>query len=703
MGIQYRDKGEVFVLSNIYAPNEDTPAFFVEVFKLLDKYKGRRIITGDFNLVLDVDIDRTDNSKSNNDKSAGVVDSYMEDTLMCDIWRVRNPESRQYTYTRKVKRGKGYIGSRLDMFLVEIACASWITSVKMYPRYKTDHAALVIEILPFEISRGRGFWKLNNKVLYEQEYIEMINKEIENITKVDYANPQDKWEALKIRVIANSQVYCSERSQNRKLVIRQLEEYIEKMQQKELNEMNDIEQDILNRTITDLESLKDEQMQGTIFRSGARFYNEGEAATKYFYNLEKSKSGAKSMSSLLTKSGEETRDPSKILNEQFKFYKKLYTSEEVDCFDFENRQNLVVPKDIKQSMEGLFMMDELKKAIKEMKRNKSPGIDGLTCEFYAIFVTKIGALLLTAVNYAFTAGRLHDSSMRAVISLIPKKLKDTRKLENLRPISLLCVDYKLVEKMLANRIKPALDFIVHSDQKGFLAGRRISCNIRRILDAIDLAEKEDLPIIIASIDFMKCFDRIETNAIIEALHYFSFGEDFINWTKIIYNRPQACVVNNGYLSKYMTIERGVRQGGPCSTYYFLVIAELLAIEIRSNKDLKGIMIDNITKLLGQYADDIDLYLFGEEKNLQKAFQIIEHFSTRTGFKINYDKTTIYRIGSLKNSQATYYTKNKLQWGSNDGSINVLGVQVTHDKKILNEINYKSLVQKAASILQSWKR
>ena len=134
-------------------------------------------------------------------------------------------------------------------------------------------------------------------------------------------------------------------------------------------------------------------------------------------------------------------------------------------------------------------------------------------------------------------------------------------IQNLRPITLLNIDYKIVEKMLANRLKPALSHIINEDQKGFMENRHISCNIRRVMDLISLADEEEMPVIITSIDFEKCFDRIEHVALFAAMEYFKIHEDFQKWTRIIYNGSIASVINNGHMSRFLQIERGVQRGG----------------------------------------------------------------------------------------------------------------------------------------------
>ena len=244
-----------------------------------------------------------------------------------------------------------------------------------------------------------------------------------------------------------------------------------------------------------------------------------------------------------------------------------------------------------------------------------------------------------------------------------------------------------------------MDQIINIDQKGFMSNRRISCNIRRIFDLLTLTETEDTPVLIVSIDFEKAFDRVEFEALFKALEYFDLHEDFIKWTKIVYHKPKAAIVNNGYFTNYINLERGLRQGGPCSTYYFLLIAEILAIEIRKNPKIKSVMISNIDNLLRQYADDMDLYLFGQENMLRQTFQVFDKFTKRTGFKINYDKTTIYRIGSLQKSKAILYTSKNVKWENN--GINVLGIEISY-AEILQK-NYLPLIDKLPAILNAWSK
>ena len=117
-------------------------------------------------------------------------------------------------------------------------------------------------------------------------------------------------------------------------------------------------------------------------------------------------------------------------------------------------------------------LDELLKALKQMKKGKSPGDDGLSVEFYCSFWDSIGPVFLEMVNSSYSSKSMPESTTRGVLKLIPKSGKDSRYLKNLRPITLLNVDYKLIEKVLALRMDRTLDTIINRDQNGFMANRK---------------------------------------------------------------------------------------------------------------------------------------------------------------------------------------------------------------------------------------
>ena len=129
------------------------------------------------------------------------------------------------------------------------------------------------------------------------------------------------------------------------------------------------------------------------------------------------------------------------------------------------------------------------------------------------------------------------------------------------------------------------------------------------------------------------------------------------------------VQNNGYFSESIPVKKGVHQGGCCSSIYFLVIAEILALSLRANENIEGIILNDIKNLLNQFADDMDIFSICSKNSLQAIYHELNSFKKQSGFTVSYDKTTLYRIGSLRHSDTQMYDLDQFKWSNKD--INVL--------------------------------
>ena len=280
------------------------------------------------------------------------------------------------------------------------------------------------------------------------------------------------------------------------------------------------EDQLWQETKIDLEERVIDKAKGIIFRSKVRWAEEGERNTKYFYSLEKAKYNAKTCYKLLTDDGVEIQNPDAILSIQRQFYEELYTEDKHVKFSLENNYGIKVPSEIKAQQELSLESQDIEEALKGMSNNKTPGQDGIPVDFYKVFWKWLKQPYMEMVSLGYTEEKLHTSARQGILNLIPKAGKDTRRVKNLRPITLLNTDYKLIEKAVANKMIPALKTIIHTDQRGFMKNRRISVNIRKMLDIIHQAAKEDLEAVVLSLDFVKCFDRCSFSILHGSLDFF---------------------------------------------------------------------------------------------------------------------------------------------------------------------------------------
>ena len=455
--------------------------------------------------------------------------------------------------------------------------------------------------------------------------------------------------------------------------------------------------ELWQKTREDLEDKIMERSRGIIFRSRVKWYEEGEKNTKYFFSLEKARYNAKTCYKLIDEEQKEYEQPEDILRIQESFYRNLYQEDSEVDFTMENQFGIKVPDEIKEQQNTQISLKELQEAAKEMNNNKTPGRDGIPVDFYKVFWNQLKEPFHAMVEYSYNRKALHDSAREGILNLIPKPNKDSRYIKNLRPITLLNTDYKIIEKAIANKMIPALKSIINKDQRGFMKDRRISVNIRKMLDIMQHTQEKDLEAVILSLDFVKCFDKCSFKILHGSLEFFGFGERVKEWTKILYKDFVVCIQNNGHFSQAIPINKGVHQGGCCSAIYLLVIAEILALSLRTKENIEGITIKEIRHLLNQFADDMDIASICSEESIKSILEELDKFKYQSGFTVSYEKTTMYRIGSLRHSNASLYDIDSVKWSNED--INVLGVTVAHEDIVRK--NYWPTIQKVKEVLNAW--
>ena len=142
---------------------------------------------------------------------------------------------------------------------------------------------------------------------------------------------------------------------------------------------------------------------------------------------------------------------------------------------------------------------------------------------------------------------------------------------------------------MANRLKYILPSIIHASQTA-VYGRKIDQTIHMIRDLIEIANKEEEQAAFIFLDQEKAFDRVNHKFIFKTMRAFGIGGVFIEWVNKIYSNATSVLNINGFFSKQISLNRGVRQGCQLSAMLYVLVIELLALQIRMNPNIVGLKI-----------------------------------------------------------------------------------------------------------------
>ncbi|CAM2116765.1 unnamed protein product [Caretta caretta] len=329
----------------------------------------------------------------------------------------------------------------------------------------------------------------------------------------------------------------------------------------------------------ELRALEDHRARGAFVRSHIRLLREMDRGSRFFYALEKTRGAKKHITCLLVEDSTPLTDPEEMCGRARDFYTSLFSPDPTDpgaCGVLWEELPTVSMGD-RDRLELPLTLAEFSDALRRMPTNKSPGMDGLTVEFYRAFWDILGPDLATVWAESLQSGVLPLSCRRAVLALLPKK-GDRRDLRNWRPISLLSTDYKIIAKAISLRLGSVMADVIHPDQTYTVPGCSIFDNLFLVRDLLELGRRDGLSFALLSLDQEKAFDRVDHGYLLSTLQAFGFGPQFVSFLRVLYASAECLVRLNWTLTEPVSFGRGMRQGCPLSgQLYALAIEPFLCL------------------------------------------------------------------------------------------------------------------------------
>ena len=237
-----------------------------------------------------------------------------------------------------------------------------------------------------------------------------------------------------------------------------------------------------------------------------------------------------------------------------------------------------------------------------------------------------------------------------ILALVPKKL-DSLEMRDYRPIACCNVLYKVVSKIVANRLKRLLPEIIAENQSAFVKGRLLMENVLLASELVKDYHKDTIsPRCVMKIDISKAFDSVQWAFVLKSLSALGFPKKFIHWIELCITSPSFSVQVNGDLVWYFQCSRGLCQGCSLSPYLFVLCMNVLTRKIDKAvaegkfKFHPGCQSLSITHLC--FADDLMLFVEGSKQSVQGVLTVFEEFEAWSGLSISVEKSTIYMAGVL---------------------------------------------------------
>ncbi|KAL3692018.1 hypothetical protein R1sor_005669 [Riccia sorocarpa] len=640
----------------VYAPQSETSRADLWCWLARLVNEGNWVLAGDLNMVEKVEDSNCASPLLRGAELLSWLDLCQEADLRdCYEEAAHKQGSR---FTRIQLKGSEVEMSRLDR--AYLTCSGeWahaVTSIKHDSKAGvSDHAPVIVDIA----LQNQGYTQGHHKTYMKLSVEDFKEKETRSKAIAAWRNkpthvsdPRINWDLAWRRiksVVKAARKEKRSREASREELAKLMAEWKYKVEQVNSQE----NRDCLKIALSLLKDKDEQEASLWRARSRAKWLQAGDAPTKYFFTLWQAKTKQDEIRVLKLEDGTVIEEKSRILAEVGKFYKTLYQEEGDTQATIEARREILLGIDKKVSVEENQMLErppleeELEECVRNLAKDKAPGLDGVSADVLREFWEEVKPMCMHLLSIFWEDERLTASEKKGVIKLILKN-DERSMLTNRRPITLLGITYKIVSRILADRIKPILPGLVSGQQTGFVPGRSIFDNILTLKLGEEWAVESEQEAVFLKLDFIKAYDRVRHTFLWETLEAMGFSAKFIRLIQGLMVGAEATVHQNGDFTECFELERGVRQGCPLPPFLFSLSTEPLMVMLKqaaANGQVERIKLSGDRTLLHSlFADDTGLCLKASEQNFYAARRLVERFELISGTSLNVAKSLIVPLG-----------------------------------------------------------
>lgn len=628
---------------NVYAPNDLRSQ--KEFFAALDNHlvgPSRVVLVGDFNCVLDPIDRRTFRGtppKWSDRRGEGVLRELVDELGLIDAWRALRPAQSGMTWTGRSAR------SRIDRFYVSPSLAPSMHSAWLVSSALSDHSLLILRFAGTDIAaQGKRPWRLNARLLKDREILVDVARVIQR--KV-HATPEldgDRWDEVKADVAECFRSWGKRRAREDREEIRIISGVILLLSRPESTGPG-----IASALVTLRKELRvalQRRWDGLKAVARAERWEMEAWCSRTILRRHLARKHTPLMHLIDPETGSLVETPDGVLEVAKRFYENLYAEPTPPSAAFPFVRN----DQVFELCDSPFVEEELHAALVTMKRNRSPGTDGLTVEFYVKLWEVLGKPFTALVNRLLREGTLSTTQRKGLITLLCKDESRRTDLRAWRPITLLNCDYKLIAKCLSVRLTPVLSTVLGPYQACCVKGRSCQLHGFAIRDLIEWANARDLPGIVCSFDQEKAFDRISHHFIFQVLNEAGFSDRFVSMIRALYSRPTSAVIIQDRVSESFDVCRGVRQGDPLSPALYVLAFEPLLQRLSGDSRLSQFPLPPGAPpvALFAYADDLSIVV-QNEATVCTVLEVLDEYCEASGARVNRSKSAVMYLNSAPSS------------------------------------------------------